>query len=742
MSNTTDEKNKRIGEKIEGLSLQICMLEEDDIPAMGEILNALSSLEENASDYNCAAFPDVVCGLHGYLGKMVLNEETDTKPLEEGVSTLQAIWRDISNKQEFSSDISDVLGALGFVSKDKPGDIQDEIPEDKPDEISESAAKTESINEIETPKKVALTDEDIDILGDFIVESRENLETIELNLIELEQNPGDMDIINSIFRPFHTIKGVSGFLNLDKMNSFCHHTENLIDNVRSGDLTIDDELADIILEAVDTLKLMLKDVEQSLETRIATSFDDINVEGLIEKIKASGTADKKKEPIGKILVDSGSITEKDLREGLKAQKNNPDKKLGEILVKEKKVEPGDIKTALKTQKAGKRSAGTQVKVDTEKLDNLVDLAGELVISQSMFKQIGLEMAGTNQKFFQQLNQVTQAVSDIQKIAMSMRMVPVKNTFQKMIRLVRDLARNSGKEADLFMSGEDTEIDRNVVDELYEPMVHMIRNSVDHGLETPADRKAAGKNKKGSIHLRAYQKGGNIVIEIEDDGKGLDKKVILEKAIERNLASKDETLSGKEIFSFIMHPGFSTAKEITDVSGRGVGMDVVKKGIEKLRGRLDIDSEVGKGSMFTISLPLTLAIVEGMLVRAGAERYILPAHSIMESFRPKEENCHTVEKKGEMVRHRERLIPLVRIDQLFTGSDDKANPWDGIVVVAENNGEQKALLLDELLGKEEFVIKNLGETFKKVKGLAGSAILADGKVGLILDMSGLFQISVE
>jgi two-component system, chemotaxis family, sensor kinase CheA len=740
-----NEKGNAIKDKIENLSLQVCMLEEGNIPAMGEILNSLSALKDSASDHNCAAFSNVISGLHGYLSKMVLDEASDTKPLEDGATALQAIWRGIINDKEFTTDISDVLESLGFVPNDPAGDKPaDDKPESASGEATEGESQPEAAaeNEEQAPKQSELTDEDLDILGDFVVESRENLESIELNLIELEQNPGDMDIINSIFRPFHTIKGVSGFLKLDKMNALCHHTENLIDSARSGDLVIDDDIADMILESLDTLKLMLEDVEKSLDTKLSATFEGIDVHRLTEKIKSAGSAAGEKESIGKILVESGSIEEKDLREGLKIQKSKPDKKIGEILVKEKKIEPADVKTALKKQTSGKGSAGLQVKVDTEKLDNLVDLAGELVIAQSMFKQIGLEMVGNDQKYSQRLNQVTQAVSDIQKIAMSMRMVPIKNTFQKMFRLVRDLARNSGKEADLSMSGEDTEIDRNVVDELYEPMVHMIRNSVDHGLELPDDREAMEKNRKGSIHLRAYQKGGNIVIEIEDDGNGLDKNIILEKAIERNLATEEDTLTDKEIYGFIMHPGFSTAKEITDVSGRGVGMDVVKKGIEKLRGRLDIDSEAGKGSMFTISLPLTLAIVEGMLVRVGKEKYILPAHSILESFRPEEKNCYTVEKKGEMVRHRESLIPIVRIDQLFNVKGEMTNPWEGIAVLAENNGEQKALLLDELLGKEEFVIKNLGETFKEVKGLAGGAILADGKVGLIVDMSGLFQVTAE
>ena len=661
------EKGKDVKDKIENLSLQVCMLEEGDIPAMGGILNSLAALKEDASDYDCAAFLDVINGLHEYMSKLVLNDAEDTKPLEEGATTLQSIWRDIGNGIEFSADVSGVLKKLGVAAEDRPPDnhgngdeAEGHTEADQPERVSEmpledmtSSEKTGDSNTVpsgtgDTSSQAELADEDVDILSDFVVESKENLESIELNLIELEQSPGDMDIINSIFRPFHTIKGVSGFLKLDKMNALCHHTENLIDSARSGDLVIDDNIADMILESVDTLKLMLEEVEKSLETRLSPTFQSIDSARISAKIQSAGSVEEKKETLGKILVEEGSIEEKDLREGLKIQKSNPDKKIGEILVKEKKIDPADIKTALKKQTAGKGSAGLQVKVDTEKLDNLVDLAGELVIAQSMFKQIGLEMVGNDQKFFQQLNQVTQAVSDIQKIAMSMRMVPIKNTFQKMFRLVRDLARNSGKEADLSMSGEDTEIDRNVVDELYEPMVHMIRNSVDHGLEMPDDREASGKNRKGSIHLRAYQKGGNIVIEIEDDGKGLDRNVILKKAVERGLATEEDPLSDREIFDFIMHPGFSTAKEITDVSGRGVGMDVVKKGIEKLRGRLDIDSQAGKGSVFTISLPLTLAIVEGMLVRVGKEKYILPAHSILESFRPEEKNCYTVEKKGEMV----------------------------------------------------------------------------------------------
>ena len=725
------EKDNLIGEMIEQLSLQVCMLEAGDIPGMGKVYNTVLGLEDKIPVCSCDAFTQIVHAFKQYVDRLVLNEADDLQPLEEGITALQAVWRDIRCDRQFMYDISDVLEGLGY---DPDGSGQPvacmEAKEDR----------TEGTRDEQSGRK-DLTDEDIEIIRDFIVESRENLEVVELRLVELEQNPEDTETINAVFRSFHTIKGVSGFLKLEKMNMFCHHTENLIDGARAGKLQFDDTMADIVLESVDTLKMMMDEVEGSIETRIHPMFDSIDVEPLIQKIQAVQTADSGQEPLGRILVETGSLSEEGLREGLQIQKRQKGAKLGEILVQEKKVDPQTIKSALKAQATGRPAAALQVKVDTEKLDNLVDLTGELVISQSMFRQLGSQIASDNQKYFHQLNQVTQAVSAIQKIAMSMRMVPIKHTFQKMVRLVRDLARASGKEAELAMSGEDTEIDRNVVDELYEPMVHMIRNSVDHGLETPEEREAAGKDRKGAIYLRAYQKGGNIIIEIEDDGKGLDKESILRKAVERNLINRGENLSDTEIYDFIMHPGFSTAREITDISGRGVGMDVVKKSIEKLRGRLEIKSRQGQGTTFLISLPLTMAIVEGMLVRVGKEKYIIPTHSIIESYRPDKTQCNTVENKGEMVMHRGHLLPLVRIDRLFDVDSDTRNPWECIVAVVENHGVQKALLLDELLGKEEFVIKNLGETFKDIRGLAGSAILSDGRVGLILDIAGIFEASV-
>jgi len=445
-------------------------------------------------------------------------------------------------------------------------------------------------------------------------------------------------------------------------------------------------------------------------------------------------------PIGEILIQKDEITPQKLDKGLERQKQEPDKKIGQILVEDKSVESKAVVAALRDQnKTGQRHIELQVRVDTKKLDNLVDLTGELVIAQSMLRQNSVILSSAYQLLMHNLGQLNQITSSLQTTAMSMRMVPIKSTFQKMIRLVRDLAKNSGKEVNLKMFGEDTEIDRNMVDELYEPMVHMIRNSVDHGIEMPDERIKTGKNQSGDIHLRAYHQGGNIVVEISDDGRGLDKDRIIEKARAKNLITDESKLSESKIYSLIFQPGFSTAREITGISGRGVGMDVVKKAIEKLRGKVEINSMPGRGSIFIIRLPLTLAIIEGMLVRVGKEKYVIPALAILESLRPSREQYSKVKGKGEMILSRGKLIPLIRLNQIFKVECDANHPWEGLVVVVEYDGRQMCVLLDELLGKEEVVIKSLGEVLKNITGISGGAIMGDGRVSLILDMAGIWEV---
>jgi two-component system, chemotaxis family, sensor kinase CheA len=720
----------RIKKNLEAVALEVVTLDVQDIPALGNILNGLGKMEEDSATIDPSVFSELIQAIKGYLEKLILKETEDVAPLEEGVDSLQTIYRHISNQEEYKEDISQILENLGF----KKPEPKEKKPESEPIEAIEKEKK----DDIKLPDQ-DLSAEDREILSDFVMESLESLETVEVSLMDLEQDPGDLDSINAIFRSFHTIKGVSAFLNLDKINMLAHRAENLLDKARSGEIRIEATVIDIILESVDSLKKLIIGVQKGLENGISLDMG-LDVTPLVNRIdeiqeKADQIGDK---PVGEIMIQKGEITSKELEKGLERQKQEPGKKIGQILVEDKSVESKSVVGALRDQKkTGMRHMDLQVKVDTKKLDNLVDLTGELVIAQSMLRQNPVILAARDQKLMHNLGQLNQITSGLQTTAMAMRMVPIKSTFQKMVRLVRDLAKNSGKQVKLEMSGEDTEIDRNVVDELYEPMVHMIRNSVDHGIETPEKRKKAGKSKSGEINLIAYHQAGNIVVEISDDGRGLDKDKIIEKA--NHLITDESKLSESEIYNLIFQPGFSTAKQVTDVSGRGVGMDVVKKGIEKLRGKVEINSRPGRGSTFIISLPLTLAIIEGMVVRVGKERFIIPAPSILESLRPTKKQYSTVEGKGEMILSRGKLIPLIRLDQLFNIKSDSFNPWEGLVVVVEYQDRQICLFLDELLGKEEVVIKSLGDTLKDTKAIAGGAIMGDGKVGLILDMAGIWDL---
>ncbi|MBA3011041.1 MAG: chemotaxis protein CheA [Proteobacteria bacterium] len=719
-SNANNDYFVKLEENLERFSLRISRFCPGELPDLGAILNELESLVEVSKAVEPDTFYKICIACQEYAENMGLENIYNTRPIEEGLILLKSILSHLKREEAFIFDYSDVLALLKI-----------EFMEEQEKKIPQ--AQTPVIRT--EPEKIS--DDDMEILIDFVSEAFENLENIEVNLIDLEQDPSSKEIINDIFRSFHTIKGVSGFLSLGKINTLAHSTENLLDSARSGQFLINAIATDAILESVDTLKNLVDRVSQGTHTGIMVPDDDIDVNGLRDKLQALQVSliKQDKEPLGAILIKKKEVDQASLDQALEIQKTRPGKRIGEILVEEKKVQPRQVASALMEQSASKRKVDTQVKVSTQKLDDLVDYAGELVIAQSMLRQKTLHDPSLNQN----VAHLGQIVTNMQNIAMSMRMIPIKATFMKMIRLVRDLAKKSGKDVNLDMFGEDTEIDRNVVDALYEPMVHMIRNSVDHGIEAPPDRLSQGKPSQGEILLRAYHKGGHIIIEIEDDGKGLDRDKIIEKAKSIGLTTGGEQMTDAQVYDFILHPGFSTAKEITDVSGRGVGMDVVKDGIEKFRGHLSIASKKGKGTKFTISLPLTLAIIDGMLVRVDNQRYVIPTISIQKAFKPGNEDCFTVEGKAEMVKDRGSLVPVIRLNEIYESSKGKKPIQEGLVVVVESKDEKRALLIDELLGKDEYVIKSLGKNLEDVEGIAGGAILADGRVGLILDIHGIFSI---
>ncbi len=724
---------ERLKKSMANLSRQVSELCINDTSELNLMLGTLEDIETLSSQLNASTLHKVSEAFNSYVERMINDNVTDSSPLEQGLTLMQALMRHLEKGTDFIFDISDVIEILDTTVFEKTKTT------DSPQSLSEDTIQN---TDNEQPQKNEMfDDDDLEILSDFVVEAGENLASIEVELIELEQDPDNQNIINNIFRPFHTIKGVSGFLNLKKINRLSHSTENLLDCARNGDFIINNIAADAILESVDMLKLLIARVSEAVSEKTALMDDDIDIETLrikLDKLPAYIT-NHPDEPVGEILVRQGITDKETINSALNEQSKLPGKKIGEILVESQKVQKKDIDSALNEQKKNKIPiAAKQVKVDTAKLDDLVDYAGELVIAQSMLKQRALK----DPSLHQNLGQLEQIVSKIQNIAMSMRMIPIKSTFMKMIRLVRDLARKSNKNVALKMTGEDTEIDRNVVDALYEPMVHMIRNSVDHGIEPAGNRKDAGKSEQGNIYLSAYHKGGNIIIEIEDDGQGLNKERILEKGREAGLVAPDAKLTDPQIYDLIMQPGFSTAQKITDISGRGVGMDVVKEGIEKFRGHLGITSTRGKGSKFTISLPLTLAIIDGMLVRIGKEKYVIPTISIQRSFRPMRSECFTLKGKGEMIKEKQGMIPLIRLEKICGVKNDAKEIWESLVVIVESKEETRGLLIDELLGKDEYVIKSLGGNLEHIVGFSGGAILADGKVGLILDIHGIFQLASQ
>jgi len=546
---------------------------------------------------------------------------------------------------------------------------------------------------------------DRDLLREFVNESREHLENIESGVLTLEDHPTDAETLNSIFRAFHTFKGGSGFLKLMPMNKLAHELESLLDLARTGKLQITPEIVEVILSGGDVLKQFV---------------------GLMDA-QVSGAA-----PEGPIFVPTGPLRARIAKLIAAPSQLSPEAFESQTAFIQRAVTTIDPAHELAS------AAQQTIKVDTAKLDSLVDMVGELVIAQSLVTQDADLKGILNPRLARNLAQLSRVTKELQRSAMSLRMAPIRGTFRKMTRLVRDLAMRAGKEVNLILVGEETELDRTIVEELSDPLIHMMRNSVDHGIEGPDAREAAGKNLAGTITLAAFHEGGNFVLQIKDDGAGLNRERILKKAIAQGLVDSGAELSDKEVFNLIFLPGFSTAEAVTDVSGRGVGMDVVRKNIARLRGRVDVDSTAGQGTTISVRLPLTLAIIDALVVRVGEDRYILPALSVRESLRPTAGMVSKIYGRGEIVSVRGRLTPLLRLKQFFTAVPDTTPATEAVIVVLESDGIERCVLVDELIGKQEVVIKSLGGTFQDNPLLAGAAILGDGRVGLILDVKTLVQ----
>ena len=721
----------------------------------------------------------------------------------------------------------------------------------------------------------------------FFEEAGEHLAIVEDGLLQLEQHPEDLDLLNKIFRSAHSIKGTSGMFGFNAVAQFTHKMETLLDLLRNGQKVVTPEIADLLLNSTDCLKTLIEsaktgapvddptvqrltvelaaasDIKVKAEAKVekgtgssspaastsasASTFliawtppewlfqrgldplqifkelanlgtlsqvtvdtaklpelaamdpekcylawtmkletlkDRMVVDGVFEFVREDSvlvieegeTLDVKREtkdekrttrdtsrepsatphpspltpdgiegepmPLGEILIESGAVSREILDKALSQQK-----RVGEILVEQHAVTPQQVEQALQKQKQqesasqSKKTDTASIRVDTDKIDKLINLVGELVITQSMLSDLGARFEMSQMPvLLERMAQLERNTREIQERVMSIRMLPIGTAFSRFPRLVRDLSAKAGKKIQLVLSGEETELDKTVIESIGDPLTHLVRNSADHGLEPPEERLDNNKPELGTIRLNAFHEGGNICITVEDDGRGLNRDKILAKAIKQGLITESEKLTDEQIWPLIFKPGFSTAEKVTDVSGRGVGMDVVKRNIEGLGGTVKIRTALGKGTVFTLKLPLTLAIIEGMTVRVGKETYIVPLLSILESIQPKAGAMKTIVGKGELINVRGTYLPMMRMYDVFSLEPEYTDPTKAILLILETEGERVAVMVDEILGQQQVVIKSMEQNFRKVAGVAGATILGDGTVGFILDVRGLLEIA--
>ena len=584
------------------------------------------------------------------------------------------------------------------------------------------------------------------MIGDVLSESRGHLEDAEAAMLELEVGQDGSVLIDRIFRAFHTIKGVAGFMNLTPIVGVAYWSETLLDDFRKGYQVYTDEHVNLILRSRDLMAQLFDALTGDTAPSVGVARQ------LLSELETAtvGEGGTSPAPASRSTSAASPAPAPTAGEGSEGSDAEPppqtpaEESVAEVQPQAARKEPAGPSPAPPKEAGKPRSAPKieqSVKVGTRRLDQLVDMVGELVIAQQMVSQDETLSGIRSERLTRNLAQVAKITRDLQESAMSLRMVPLRSTFQKMSRLVRDVSRKAGRSVSLEIVGEDTELDRTVVEEIGDPLIHLIRNAVDHGLEPPDERAAAGKSSEGRLTLRAYHQGGSIVIEIADDGRGLNREKLLAKANERGVLPpgvRGEDMADADVFKLIFAPGFSTAEKVTDISGRGVGMDVVRRNIEALRGRIDITSELGVGTTFYLRLPLTLAIIDGMIVRVGTTRYVVPTLAIEQSFRPSEAQLHGILEEGLVVQVRDSLLSVRSLRELFQIEEGTEDPTEGILMILEAHGDRTCVLVDEILYQHQVVIKSISRAVPVVDGISGAAILGDGTVALILDVDGLLQ----
>ena len=635
--------------------------------------------------------------------------------------------------------------------------------------------------------KIEITEDMKEILEEFLVEAEEIIQNLDQDLIALEDDPTDIDLLNKIFRGMHTLKGGAGFLGLTSIVEIAHKIEDIFNKLRNSELILNSEMMDVILEGIDKLKEGIErlrdegeipdesevvDIVQKLEAILngesPSSVSESNVESTSNEEKSKEDknepklefADDVDEDIKNLILQYPKSSLGDILEELillppdkrpsietieKLEKIIAEgKEVEDLLKKEEKKEEPKVENKKENKPKSKKQKDEKnevIRVDVERVETLMNLVGELVLDRNRIVKLAstLEITSnqdTNENLIEAITGMSRTVSDLQDAVMKLRMQPVKKIFSKFPRVVRDLAKKLNKKVQLVLEGEDTEIDRSILDKLEDPLIHLVRNSLDHGIETPEERVMMGKPEVGTIKLSALQEGDRIVISIEDDGKGINPEVIKRKAIEKGLITQEqaENMTDKEAFELIFLPGFSTADQISDVSGRGVGMDVVASTIHSLRGNIEIDSEMGKGTKIVMKLPLTVAIIRTLMVGINNRIFAIPLYSVVEIVRYNKDAIKNVGNfKSFMLRDEVHL--LFTLNELFEMEDEREKEFIVIVKIGEKN---IAIAIEDLYGEEEIVIKPLGQLLSDVPGVAGATITGDGRVVLIIDANSLIS----
>jgi two-component system chemotaxis sensor kinase CheA len=652
------------------------------------------------------ADPATTNALRASFQQLALHEGVDGGTARVAMGAARALKSEDGDEENRIGLVDEAIGALESVAEPVPGS-----------KAEASAGPTEPAAGCSDSKAVMRSSDD-PLLRAFLEEAAEHITAAEENLLELAEDPGDSERLHAVFRSIHTIKGGAGVLGLEEVLRFAHAAESVFDLARDGRIRLDGHPMDRSFEALDVLVEIVESLTSGEEfVPLPARYGSVLAE--LEAIAGLGEVRPR--------TDDGATVENASAAGA-----------GE-------PQPEEEAQASRTGSGPRRrtSAQASVKVATDRLDAMVDLVGELVITTAMVQQGASVGASAPTELQRSIGDLAKVTGELQHIAMSMRMVPLKSTFQRAARIVRDVAAECGKSIRFRTDGEDTELDRNVVEKLADPLIHMLRNAVDHGIERPEAREAAGKEATGEIRLEAFHESGNVVLRLSDDGGGLDRDRILSKACDAGLltTAEAEELSDAEVWHLIFHPGLSTAQEVSSVSGRGVGMDVVRKNIEALRGSIEIDSSRGLGSRITIRLPLTLAIIDAIVVTVQSRKYILPTLTIESFLKPSREDLHNAQGRGELLTIRDRVLPIHRLADLLGHDAEVTDLTEGLLALTSGDGHDFALLVDDLSGQQQVVIKSLGPGAEASTGVSGAAILSDGTVGLILDPAGLARVAL-